>query len=291
MGLTPGEMSKELWFVRRGDEVRGPYPWTVVARDIGLGRINATDRLSCHQDSWLSPQDILAGALRFRIAAGSACDERGLQRRTQMNDARVEQRAGEERRALEDRHVVDRRVRAERVWAGLSPQARSAVRIPLLVIVLTLSVSLGLATHLSLPAQSAAPDCRAPAATKVNWDFCAKPNQRLTRENLAGMSARNAQLSGGDLSNADLRGADFAYADLSATDFTLADAGHARLVGASLRKAVFNHARLVGADLSFADLSGASMIGADLRAAHLGNTIWHDGRVCADDSIGTCNAQ
>ncbi len=291
MDIQPRENAKELWFVRRDDEIRGPYRWSVIEREVGLGRIHAAHRLSRDQVSWLSLEAIWPGGQVPRSLAGSASDERRKQRRTVISDTSIEQRAGDERREAEDREVVGRRVRSERVWAGLSPSPRPAMRVPLLAIGLALSASLALATHLSLPARAAAPDCRAAAASKANWDFCAKPKQQLARGNLAGMSARNAQLSGADLSNTNLRDVDFAYADLSATDFTLADARHARLVGASLRKAVFNHARLRGADLSFADLSGASMVDVDLRAARLGNAIWTDGRVCATDSVGACKTQ
>lgn len=291
MGVTPSEISKELWYVRCGDEVRGPYCWSVIARDVGLGRIHAAHRLSRDQASWLSPEEILPRATVPEILAGSASDERRKQRRDVTSDMSIELRTGEDRRDAEEQGVVERRARSERVWAGLSSSSRPPVRVPLLVIGLTLSASFALATHLSLPVDAAAPDCRAPAASKANWDFCAKPKQHLAQENLAGMSARNAQLSGADLSNTNLRGVDFSYADLSASNFTLADARHARLVGASLRKTVFNHAQLIGADLSFADLSGASMVDVDLSAARLRNAIWTDGRVCADDSVGACNTQ
>jgi uncharacterized protein YjbI with pentapeptide repeats len=291
MGAGPNDDSKELWFVRRGDEVRGPYCWSVIARDVGLGRIHAAHRLSRDQVSWLGVEEILPKTPAPETLVGSAHDERRVQRRSVTRDPPVEQRAADERRTAEASGVVERRLRSERVWAGLNLSARPQARAPLLVIVLALSASLALATHLSLPAGAAAPDCHAAAAAKVNWDFCAKPKQQLAQGNLAGMSARNAQLSGADLSNANLRGVDFAYADLSATDFTLADARQARLVGASLRKAVFNHAQLIGADLSFADLSGASLVDVDLSATRLGNTIWTDGRVCAENSVGACNSQ
>ena len=291
MGVTPSEISNALWYVRRGDEIHGPYRWQVITRNVSLGRIHAADRLSRDQDSWLAPADVLPCLSARHAVAGGASDERRVQRRAVTGDMTTELREGSDRRAAEDHRIVARRARSERVWTSLSAPTRTSVRLPLLVIGLALSASLALAMRLSLPAATAAPDCRAPAASKVNWDFCAKPKQQLAQENLVGMSARNAQLRGANLTNANLRGADFAYADLSATDFTLADARQVRLVGASLRNAVFNHARLTGADLSYADLSGASLAGAELNAARLGNAIWVDGRVCAHDSIGVCKTQ
>jgi hypothetical protein len=292
MGVMPGESCDELWYVRRGEEIRGPYRWEVIARNVGLGRIHVEDRLSRDQDHWLMPNEVLPRLPMPGALTGSVHDERRTQRRTETGEVPAEQREGQERRALEEPDIVNRRARSERVWAGLRPVASvTSLRLPLLAIGLALSASFALALRLSTPAENVVPDCRATAASGINWDFCAKPGQQLAARNLTGMSARNAQLSGTSLVNANLRGADFAYSDLSTADLTLADARQARLVGASLRHAVLNHARLTGADLSFADLSGASLAGAELSAVRLGNTIWIDGRVCARDSIGVCNAQ
>lgn len=292
MGATPQQIPRELWYVRRGEQVRGPYPWDVVARNVGLGRIHADDLLSRDQREWLVPAEVTPPLPAPGALMGSAEDERRSQRRLGADPVPDEHREGSERRAPEAPGVVDRRARSERVWEGLRTHpGGSSVRMPLLVTALTLCVSLALALRLTGTPDVAAPDCRAVAASGINWDFCAKPRQQLGERNLNGMSARNAQLRGSTLINARLRGVDFAYADLSSTDFTLADARQARLVGASLKRAVLNHARLTGADLSFADLSGASLVGAELSAARLANTIWIDGRVCARDSIGVCKAQ
>lgn len=291
MDPIAGDTSNDQWYLRRGAEIRGPLRWAIIVRDAGLGRIHPTDRLSRDRDNWLAPADIWPRLPAPASLVGGASDERRVERRDTNSDVRIEQRQRTDRRAAEDPRVIDRRLRSERVWAGLQRSSRVSARVPLLVTALALCASLAFAMRPSPTAQAATPDCHAPAASKVNWDFCAKPKQQLARENLAGMSARNAQLHGADLTNTNLRGADFAYADLSASDFTLADGHQMRLVGASLRKAVFNHARLTGADLRFADLSGASLAGTELSATLLGNAIWIDGRVCAHDSIGVCNTQ
>ena len=290
MGATPSAASDQLWYVRRGEKIHGPYTWTTVACKVGLGRIHAADLLSQDQDTWRALSELMSRLPAHHGLAGSARDDRRLERRAERATVVGEQRVAPDRRASEDRVVVARRARSERVWAGLRPTAALA-RLPLLAVGLALSVSFALAWHYSMPGASVAPDCNAPAAPKVNWDFCAKPNQQLVSAALAGISARNARLAGGNLSSANLRGADLAYADLSAVDFSLADARHARMVGASLRKAVLNHARLTGADLSFSDLTGASLAGAELSATRLGNAIWIDGRVCARDSIGECETR
>ncbi len=35
MGATPDEMTNELWYLRRGEQVRGPYRWDSIARNAG----------------------------------------------------------------------------------------------------------------------------------------------------------------------------------------------------------------------------------------------------------------
>lgn len=296
MGATPDQTTNEHWYVRRGEQVRGPYRWDVIARNVGLGRIHGEDRLSVDQQDWLTPAEVLPRLPAAGALVGGVHDERRAQRRRATDavsvDLGAEQRDGDDRRAAEDLAVVNRRARSERVWASLRPPAAvSNARVALLATGFALSVCLALAMRLAGAPEVAAPDCRAAAASGINWDFCAKPAQQLGQFNLEGMSARNAQLRGSSLANARLRGVDFAYADLTSVDFTLADARQARLVGASLKRAVLNHARLTGADLSYADLSGASLVGAELSAARLANAIWTDGRVCARDSIGVCNVR
>ena len=81
MGVMPEEISNELWYVRRGEEIRGPYRWEVVARNFGLGRIHAKDRLSRDQQHWLAPDELQARLPVLGILAGSAHDERRAQRR------------------------------------------------------------------------------------------------------------------------------------------------------------------------------------------------------------------
>ena len=43
-----------LWYIKRGGQQRGPYPSAVIERNIGLGRIIATDLLSTDGEQWLA---------------------------------------------------------------------------------------------------------------------------------------------------------------------------------------------------------------------------------------------
>lgn len=281
---TRAPTADEQWYVRRGDEVRGPFPWEVIARHAGLGRIHDDDLLSRDRAHWQPSTELLADLPSRAVLAGSAADERGATRGGGPD--------GRERRADEDAAVVARRERAARVWAGIRADERAMpARVPLLAIALALVACLAVALRLSLPEAALAPDCRAPAAPGVNWEFCRLAGVDVADARLAELNARNAQLRGARFTGADLSRADLAYADLDGADFTLANLARARMVGASLREARLNHARLAGADLSHADLTGASLAGAELSATRLSNTIWVDGRVCPHDAVGTCGAR
>lgn len=74
-------------------------------------------------------------------------------------------------------------------------------------------------------------------------------------------------------------------AELDSTDLRAADLCSANLAGADL-----SGANLSGADLSPGTkyLSGANLTGTNLTGANLSGTIWTDGRVCGDNSIGEC---
>lgn len=249
--FRPGE---DQWYLRRGEDVRGPFPWAAITRHAGLGRIHPSDLLSRDRREWQPSRELLP-----------SLDEAAL-----ADVAEIAPPSDSERSNLAaDRHPG---------------------RVPLLAVALALGLCAALAVHGPPSRVAAQPDCRAPAAPGVNWEFCRFEEIELAGANLVGLAARNAALRGAHLAGARLSAADLAYADLGAADFTLADLGQARLVGASLRDARLNHAKLTGADLRNADLRGASVAGAEWSAARLGGALWVDGRVCPPDAVGDCAA-
>ena len=280
----------DLWYIKRGGDVQGPYRWSVIERNIALGRITDTDRLSEDGVQW-RPAETFASSLSLTVDGGVAAhDERGRDRRADENDDandERDQRGGRDRRKRESKDVVARRARSERVWAGLRTRS-DPIRRPMFAMAAILTSIVILALNLSMPQKRGAPDCEAPGAPRVNWDFCSKPGIRLNDRELALMSARNAKLTGATLAGSNLKESNLAYADLTSADLSLSDLSGARMVGADLRNAKLRHARMTHADLRFADLSGAVIAGADLSGAHLANAIWINGRTCERNSIGVC---
>jgi uncharacterized protein YjbI with pentapeptide repeats len=119
--------------------------------------------------------------------------------------------------------------------------------------------------------------------------------------NLNGADLASADLSGANLSSSYLIGANLSGADLSGASLTHARLHNANLANANLTRANLTFwadlsgANLTGANLTGADLSaasqynsGANLTGANLSSTVLSATIWTDGRVCKDTSIGQC---
>ncbi len=276
------------WYVKRGDHIHGPFSWEIIIRNVGLGRVRATDSLSSDRLVWKSVEELVplpSGALRELPVH----DERRTDRRDTESpgDAAEDLRGGPDRRAAEAPELRARRARSARVWASLRPSP-PGVRCTLLVTGLLLVILVAIAIDMAMPRQHTTVDCTSPPGAATVWDFCNKAGTELDDARLQGLSARSAQFSGASLASAHLQRADLAYADLSGTDLRLADLSNARLLGASLRHATLNHANLSGADLRYADLGGASLDGARYADARFDHAIWVDGRLCALNSIGHC---
>jgi len=87
-----------------------------------------------------------------------------------------------------------------------------------------------------------------------------------------------------DLSEADLFLIQIPRANLKGANLSSAVLTNADLSGANLINANLGNANLNGANLTRADLTGANLTGAELTG-----TVWTDGRICEEGSLGSCN--
>ncbi len=283
--------TSRLWYVRRGDDRKGPYPAALIERNIALGRIRPSDELS-HDDAHWQPAteypdyEALVHSGR-EPARQRRLDERERERRAAAQDAAPGQRRGQDRRAPEPLDVARRRALAHRVWASLRPMHRRATR-TMLGLALIIVAVVALSIKWVRPPPRSAVDCAAPAAPGVVWDFCQRPAADLARADLRGASLRNTSFVGATLAAARLAGADLAYADLTGADLSEAGLTGSRLTGASLRGTKLAGADFTDADLAFVDLTGARLDGIVFAGAKLGNAVWTDGKPCGRDSLGGC---
>ncbi len=264
-----------LWYIRRGEQVQGPFPEALICRYIVLGRIRDDDALSLDGHYWrqlhelpelieetraltdvtgsASEDDVNWREERAKAALRWLDDRKSPDPRGARDEAKVtdgqDRRAGVERRLTPEavEHHVYRENRALfEAWNRMRQQRYGwAAAFVSLFALLVLGaamfmqpvrpVKVGLNIHKV--------DCTIPAARGVDWSGCSKDGELLV--------------------GVDLRGAE--------------------LLGTSLKSA-----RLRYADMTQANLERANLAGADLTGARLGSAVWVDGRVCAADSIGVC---
>jgi hypothetical protein len=294
------EAHKHLWYRRRDGEVRGPYPAKQITQHILLGRIRDTDELSQDQETWKPYAELPAlmpEAMRAAHASGDHerlrnarrhADERRSDRRRKRGATPAEQRRKERRRPEPVEDIAFRATR-NRWDAQYRIAAARRYRWPLLFV--TVFIVLFVAAQLYqryVGGAASTRDCNAKPAPQVNWSHCHFEGATLTRAPLTGATLNTTHFVGAALDGARLEGSDLRYADLSGANLKEANLSGALLTGAMLRSAILTGADLSDADLSYTNLLGAELTGATLTRTRLGRAIWTDGRVCAPDSVDTC---
>jgi hypothetical protein len=290
-----------LWYVRRAEEVRGPFPAAQVARHIILGRVRLGDEVSRDRVAWvplgdrpeLLPQAVREASdedtlwrLRLREDERSGVDRRAGQ---VVPPEIAERRSGRERRQPEPEALVRRRRNRTEYVQGLRRQTPSRRgRVVWVGLALALIVVAAAAVLLTDPRPPAGLRCNADPAPGVDWHECRLEALEASGLDLSGASLRGTKAREAQMVRTRLAGADLAYADLAGARLTGADLSRASLVGANLSLVDLTGADLSGSDLSYADLTRARLDGARLEGATLSRAVWVDGRVCAPGSVGSC---
>lgn len=293
-----------LWYTRRGGDIRGPFPARQVTRYILLGRIREDDDLSQDRERWSRVNDCLdlipeemkqleseEDYQRLELARMREDERRGVDRRcnTQRMDApNMECRRASDRRKPESeamlRHRNMRNAALQTLPTGARRLSTSAV-----IVAIVCGVSLLLFFARFTPNHTGhVADCDAPAAPHVNWNNCRRPGLVADGADLTGIRARNMDLTGAQLVGSRLTGADLAFSTLDISDLRHADLSNARLTGTGLQKADLRGAVLAAVDFSYADLREARMANADLTNARFDNAIWIDGTQCGPGSFAAC---
>ncbi|TPW14069.1 MAG: pentapeptide repeat-containing protein [Halothiobacillaceae bacterium] len=309
-------MARHLWYVRRGEQISGPFPVKLIAQRLLLKRIRFDDEVSVDQATWqtvaqtpeLIPSVLQADQhdprVKERLAAAIrwADDRSGRDRRDRSSPSTAEmvsQRGGRERRQVEDLKEIDHREeRVEREEEIRLAERQAEARKRRLQkwqstsIALLMLVGLGGVLIAIPPAtQERVVECSAPPAVKRDWSNCSLPGSDLRRAMLAEATLRNSNLTGSRLNAAVLHHADLSYAELGLVDLRGADLSHATLLGAGLQRSNLTEVNFSGANLAYANLTGAIIKGAQFQQANLDKTIWIDGRICGEGSKGECLVQ
>ena len=292
------KQGSSLWYTRRDDKVRGPFPAGLIRRYVILGRIRMDDELSQDLENWtplsglpalipdiLQEQEDDPHVQERLMAARRWEDERGI---PEMADEHAEA-AGE---AVDRRHSdsytgrsrdIDITDAAHHLIEASRDRMLLAFAVTGMIVMAFVILSLVRPTE-----DGSAADCQAPAQPGVSWDNCAMEGRVFIGADLRNATMTNMSLIRTDLTGARLGGADLSFSNLSVSRLRNVDLRGARLMGTNLRASDLSGAVLEQADLSYADLRNANLGGAQMDGARFDNAIWVDGVECLPGSIGAC---
>jgi len=319
--------SKQRWYTRRDDQIRGPFPAPQVSRFILLGRIHDTDELSTDQLNWQKVSDVpilIPEELKTDLSDPKAYeklmiarmreDERTARDRrdkAEAGDPMPERRSTDNGRRQDEEDVVLRHREIKTAIAEAAAQRKHHYFLRGVLASLLLVSIITAAWYFQPWKEQESADCNARAQPWVNWENCLMEGVKLVTADLRGAHLRNANMGGADLRGAYLGGADIAYTNLVGANLSGAELAQAIMLGANMRNADLAGASLNSANLSYAILQGADLTNADLRESDLSNAdlsgailrtsklegarfdhaIWLDGSVCAIGSVGACNTK
>ena len=323
--MKSGTSKYQLWYTRRGEVVRGPFPPGQIRRYLILGRIVDTDELSVDQINWnpvrdhedLYPEELTADlndpAARERLRLARVReDERIRQRRNEPRydvgpEEELRRPAAGDRRQPEDVFTLSSREHRKRIIEHEPATNHRHRNVALAVTGVFIGVFL-LAILITPESESYSFHCLKTAVPGVNWSNCTKQAMDLRGLDLRRSQIVNAFLDKSELSNSDFSHSRLDYTNFSQTTMLRARFDNAQLKGAVFRgahlkdtsmksvkmsfvilqEAVLNNVNLENADLESADLTGATLQDVNLQGVNLTNAIWVDGTLCGPGSIGEC---
>lgn len=290
---------QRLWYTRRDETVKGPFPSGTIRRFVVLGRVLLEDEVSSDQQEWLLVKDvpevvspeirkaIIEGDRALLMSARMREDERtGRERRTAYDDIKYAQRRQAERRRSEP--VLLKKHRSAKTDLRELKRQRSLPAMGMIVAAFLVIAAIGYGLFIGAPPGAPEPDCAAPASPGINWRNCRLDGLQAESADLRGATLNNAKLREARFSGANLSAGDLQYADFSGADLSYTDLSGALMKGAELQGSDLSNADLSNTDLSFSNLTGANLGGADIATTRFDNAIWIDGAHCAEGSVGGC---
>jgi uncharacterized protein YjbI with pentapeptide repeats len=288
-------MTQHLWYVRRQGEVTGPFPAPQLKQAFSVGQLDLRDLVSLDGQQWISVMESgVLDADHVRPGAVEADDEwrreREKARLRWLNDSvetGVDVPGAVAADALDDR--LRRHEEQTRTLIRAETNRRPAFVAGLAMILILLAIGVGVwvgqsaETGIQTSLAGKVRNCDQAATEGVVWTGCDKDDAGLHKAVL-----KNANLSKARFERADLSDADLSYANLDGANLRGANLRGAILRGASLGRVDLTGADLGGADVSFAVLAGALVDGARLDGASLRQSTWIDGRICSEQSVGSC---
>jgi len=294
------DKKQDLWYIRRSDKVKGPFPSGTLRRFILVGRIKPTDQVSMDRKSWqevMEVPEVVPRQVRKAAAEGHldeilpvhlSEDERtGIERR-RKEEAEIYDNQRKGQRRIDEHELVKRHRNAKQELLREEKKSRRTPFFGVIASTILVLVLIGVGLYIGAPSAIPDPDCSAKAGPGVNWRNCYLDAVSSESANMQGAILNSSILRTARLSGASLRQADMRYADLSGSDLSYAEFNSARMKGVNLQNADLTNADLRNSDLTFANLKNSRLGGARLEGARLEKAIWIDGTVCATGSVGKC---
>jgi len=251
--LVPQEDNNtDAWYLRRDNQVRGPFPSGKVRHLILEGEVFLDDEVSLDRKEWKRVSKVKA-VVPLQMRRDGSVDEEAFDKQ--------------------------------------SSKEKTKAIVTTLVLTVLVAGFVWLVMFSDQSGQQSASDCLAPASPGVNWENCRFDAADLTGADLSAALLSNSSFQDAKLANAVLEKADMRFTSLIGADLSYARLAGVDLKGANLRGADLTYADLQGANLSYADLTGAKIGGAALTKARLEGTIWIDRSRCATGSITECRPE
>lgn len=278
------------WYIKMGENVRGPFPNKLIGSYLILGRITQQTLVSQDKKNWSPVSDYPAMVPEVVKEAGTIQGDRALMLARIREDERSSKlNEGDDfdnRREDEEQLIQLHRQIRDEVQQGYNVSSHKRIVYSSIAVLLLLTLIGFFISNRSDSLKLA--DCDAAAKPGINWSACNKQGEVLRNRNLQQVNFRSAKLQTADLSAAQLQGADLAYADLSQSILISAQLMKSNLKGANLRRANLMGADLSAANLSYAELVGSNLQGSILKRAIFDHAIWVNGEKCLPGSIGAC---
>ncbi len=302
----PAEQAKDnkqkLWFIRRSDSIKGPFPSGTLRRFMLLGRVLPSDQVSLDRKNWqgvMHVPEVVPPEIRKAAAEGNLYDvlpvrlgedeRNGVERRGSEEDLKYKNKRKGQRRKNEPelikRHQLSKTQLIEQY------KKRRVPYLAFLIVAILVFVSVGAGLYLGSPDAIPDPDCHAKATPGVNWRSCRLDAVSYESADLQGAVLNSAILRMAKLSGSDIKNADMQYADLSGSDLSYSEITDAKMKGINLQNADLTNTDLTNSDMSYANLQNAKLGGAKIDGVVLTKAIWIDGSVCGPGSVGQCIRQ
>ncbi len=268
--------NSNLWYWKQNGKVTGPFPAGQIHEYILLKRIHPNDLVSQDKETWcrvVSIPELLPDILKHKK------DENfkdRLQAAKRWADDRNTDRLSVNKEGKEIHHT--------NTHVNIKTFGWGSAVILFVLIALIIAGSFYFMPQKSMMAFN----CQHDTDGGLNYDNCKKNGEDFSAKNLQNASFNNAELSNTNFHASKLSHTLFKYAELIGADLSRAKLDHADLTGANLSGAKLDRTDFSFANLSYADLSKAKAKNIKLKQTQLSKTIWFNGQVCAQGSIGKC---